>query len=82
MTTPNVEPTPTPHGSSPTRHAGPRVGPIVWGALILTFCGYITQRVFAGPGVDGSWWLIASIIGLGVLLLGIGLTVILRGRGR
>lgn len=72
-------PTPTPQ-AQPAKPTGPRIGPIIWGALILVFCGYIAQRLFGGAGPDGSWWLIASILGLGVLLLGVGLTVILRGK--
>ncbi|MHA3723335.1 hypothetical protein ACXR2T_05590 [Leucobacter sp. HY1910] len=68
--------------AQPAAHTGPRTSPIIWGALILAFCGYITQRSFGGAGLDGSWWIIATVVGLGLLLLGVGLTVILRGRGR
>lgn len=61
-----------------TKPTGPRTGPIIWGVIILAFCGYVTQRIFGNAGIDGSWWIIATVIGLGVLLLGIGLTVMLR----
>lgn len=71
----------TPH-HDPNKPAGTRVGPIIWGTLILAFCGYIAQRAFGGAGIDGSWWIIATVMGLGVLLLGVGLTVILRNRAQ
>lgn len=88
MTTHTPDPQPQPYGSSaetphrPAKPAGPRTGPIIWGVIVLAFCGYVTQRLFGGVGIDGSWWIIATVIGLGVLLLGIGLTVALRDRGR
>lgn len=78
----HAHPAPAEQPPRPAKPAGPRTCPIIWGALILAFCGYIAQRTFGGTGLDGSWWLIASVIGLGVLLLGVGLTVILRGRGQ
>lgn len=59
---------------------GPRTSPIVWGALILALCGYATQRVFGGGALDTAWWITATVIGLGVLLLGVGAAVIARGR--
>lgn len=68
--------------AQPAKHTGPRTGPIIWGVIILAFCGYVAQRRFGGGDIDGSWWIIATVIGLGVLLLGIGLTVVLRNRGR
>ena len=58
----------------------PRTGPIVWGALILVFCGYISQQVLGGGGLDAAGWITATIIGLGVLLLGVGFAVLIRGR--
>lgn len=75
---------------SPSRHhgdrsrslqsPGPRTGPIVWGALILVFCGYIAQQVFGLGGIDPTVWITATIIGLGVLLLGVGIAVLVRNR--
>ncbi|MEV8336861.1 hypothetical protein [Leucobacter sp. NPDC077196] len=59
---------------------GPRTGPIVWGALILVFCGYMMQQVLGGGGLDPAGWITATIIGLGVLLLGVGFAVVIRGR--
>lgn len=81
---------PAPAAPSPSRHhgdrkrslqsPGPRTGPIVWGALILIFCGYIAQQVFGLGGVDPTVWITATVIGLGVLLLGVGIAVLVRNR--
>lgn len=83
MTMPGHDPAQQPQQAASPKPAslpGPRTGPIIWGAMIIAFCGYVAQRVFGGPGPDGSWWLIASVLGLGVLLLGVGIAVILRNR--
>lgn len=61
---------------------GPRTGPIVWGALILIFCGYIAQQAFGGNGLDTAGWIAATVIGLGVLLLGVGIAVLIRNARR
>lgn len=66
----------------PARPVGPRTSPIIWGTLILVFCGYIAQRTFGGVRADDSLWIIGTVMGLGLLLLGVGLTVILRNRRR
>lgn len=58
----------------------PRTGPIVWGALILVFCGYVSQQVLGGGGLDAAGWITATTIGLGVLLLGVGFGVLIRSR--
>ncbi|MEJ6488257.1 hypothetical protein PQI23_00785 [Leucobacter sp. USCH14] len=63
----------------PTRPS-PRTGPIVWGALILVFCGYVSQQVLGGGGLDAAGWITATVIGLGVLLLGVGFAVLMRSR--
>lgn len=63
-----------------TMKAGPRTGPIVWGALILAFCGYAAQRAFGDGELDTAAWITATVIGLGVLLLGVGTAVIIRNR--
>ncbi|UOR03473.1 hypothetical protein MUN77_12305 [Leucobacter allii] len=52
----------------------------MWGALILVFCGYVAQRAFVGGELDTAWWITATVIGLGVLLLVVGTVVLLRGR--
>ncbi|WP_053354122.1 hypothetical protein [Leucobacter musarum] len=82
--------TAAPAAPSPSRHhgdrsrslrsPGPRTGPIVWGALILVFCGYIAQQVFGLGGMDPTVWITATVIGLGVLLLGVGVAVLVRNR--
>ncbi|GAB2565867.1 hypothetical protein [Leucobacter ruminantium] len=65
---------------SPNRRPRPRTGPIVWGALILAFCGYIAQRVFGTAELDAGWWIAATTIALGALLLLVGAAVVVRGR--
>ncbi|QIM15911.1 hypothetical protein G7067_04930 [Leucobacter insecticola] len=58
----------------------PRTGPIVWGALILAFCGYVVQRTLARGDIDATVWITAMTIGLGVLLLAVGGAVLIRNR--
>lgn len=67
---------------SQVQQAGPRTSPIIWGVLVLAFCGYVAQRTFGRSTVDDGWWVIAIVIGLGVLLLGVGLAVVIRNRRR
>lgn len=71
---------PTGQGTpAPTR---PRTGPIVWGSLILVCCAYLAQRTIAPESVDTITWAIASVVGLGLLLLVVGIVVIVRGTRR
>lgn len=58
--------------------SGPLTGSIVWGALVLIFCAYVASREM-GSVIDPVTWMIATIIGVGVLLLGVGMVVLLRG---
>ncbi|QYM75261.1 hypothetical protein [Leucobacter luti] len=46
--------------------------------MILAFCGYVAQRAFGGGSLDTAAWITATIIGLGVLLLGVGTAVLIR----
>lgn len=62
--------------------SGPRTSPIVWGALILGFCGYVVQRTLAPGNIDTTTWITAVTIGLGVLLLGVGAAVLIRNQRR
>jgi hypothetical protein len=64
-----AHPAPVAADARPPARTGPRTGPIVWGALILAFCG-----------LDTAWWITATVIGLGVLLLVVGGAILLRGR--
>lgn len=73
------EPAPAPALTEPS---GPRTGPIVWGALILGFCGYVLQRTLAPGDLDTTTWITAVTIGLGVLLLGVGAAVLIRNHRR
>lgn len=75
---PNAAPPSNP-SSAPSK-VGPRTAPIVWGALILAFCGYAAQRAFGGDSIDTAWWITATVIGLGVLLLVVGGAILLRGK--
>lgn len=56
----------------------PRTGPVVWGALILVLCAFVTVRETGGV-IDPTAWFITTVIGLGVLLLGVGVAVLIRG---
>lgn len=64
------------------QQARPRTGPIVWGALILAFCGYVAQRTLYPGQPDATTWITATVIGLGLLLLGVGTAVLIRNRRR
>lgn len=56
----------------------PRTSPIVWGAIVLVFCVYCTLQLIAPGSVDSTTFLIATTIGLGLLLLIVGTAVIVR----
>lgn len=73
-----VDPTP-PAGDERGR---PRTGPIVWGAIVLAFCLYVAAQALAPGSIDGTTFVIASVIGLGLLLLVVGAVVLGRGRRR
>lgn len=66
----------------PPASSGPRTSPIVWGALILGFCGYVIQRTLAPGNIDATTWITVVTIGLGILLLGVGVAVLIRNRRR
>lgn len=60
--------------------ARPRTGPIVWGVLFLIFCAWVTQRTFFPSTLTPQLWLIFAAIASGVVLLGVGLIIGIRGR--
>lgn len=68
-----------PHPIAPDRPRL-RTGPIVWGALFLTFCAWIAQRAFFPDAIAPELWITFTAIGLGVILLGVGIAVGLRDR--
>lgn len=78
---PTPEPAPGPETPERLR---PRTGPIVWGCLILAFCAYMVQRVFAPGTVDTAFWITGTVFGLGAVLLGVGIAILIRNarRGR
>jgi|GEM_PF-3222586 len=64
------------------RRVRPRTGPIVWGALFLTFCVWVAQRSFFPEIIAPEMWLTFTAIGLGILLLAVGIIVGLGDRRR
>lgn len=60
------------------RNLRPKTGPIVWGVLVLAFCVYTASQTVAPGSVNGTTFVIAATITLGVLLLAIGAAVIIR----
>jgi hypothetical protein len=82
-TRPEDPPAPAPAG--PAAESGrlrPRTGPIVWGCLILAFCAYIVQRVYAPDTVDTAFWITGTVFGLGAVLLGVGIAILARNARR
>lgn len=67
------------HSKVDPQNLRPKIGPIVWGVLVLAFCAYTASQVVAPGNVDGTTFVIAATISLGVLLLVIGAAVIIRG---
>lgn len=63
-----------------TNHSRVRTGPIVWGLIVLAICGFLAHQILAGGAVDSTVWLIGLVLVLGVLLLVIGVTVLVRQR--
>lgn len=56
----------------------PLTGTIIWGSLILAFCGFITQRILAPDTVQPAVWVTAVVLFLGVALVGAGIAAIVR----
>lgn len=69
---------PTVTSISDPRNLRPKTGPIVWGVLVLAFCVYTASQMVAPGSVNGTTFVIAATITLGVLLLAIGAAVIVR----
>jgi hypothetical protein len=79
---PEQDPVSNPASDTPATRTLPRTSPIVWGALILAFCGFVAQRTLNPGQLDAATWITATVIGLGLLLLGVGASVIVRNRRR
>lgn len=58
----------------------PRSWSIVWGVFVLVVCVYSAAQLLNPGSVDPTAWVIATTIGLGVLLLAVGIVVVVRGR--
>jgi hypothetical protein len=74
-------PAPEPGALAPpagAQQARPRTGPIVWGAIVLAICVYMATQTLAPGSIDSMTFVIASVIGLGVLLLAVGAAVLAR----
>lgn len=72
---------PRPDGAVQQRHRfSPRPSPIIWGVLILAFCGYLSQRRFGPSATEPEIWAIGGILAVGVLLLTIAAVVLIRNR--
>ncbi|MBK0422381.1 hypothetical protein JD292_09875 [Leucobacter sp. CSA2] len=68
-------------GAVPQRHRfNPRPSPIIWGVMILAFCGYLAQRRFGPSASEPEIWAIGGILSVGVLLLTIAAVVLIRNR--
>lgn len=77
-------PAAAPHTTAPpapaSKRHGPRPSPIIWGVLILAFCGYVAQTKYGATAGDPAVWAIGGILAVGVLLLAIGAVVLIRNR--
>ena len=62
----------------PTDHLRPRTGTIVWGVLVLAFCAFTSFQTVAPNRVDGTTFVIAAMIGIGLMLLAVGTAVVVR----
>lgn len=60
----------------------PRSGPIFWGAIVLAFCAFSATQLLAPGAIDGTAFVIATVIAIGTLLLAVGLVVIVRNSNR
>ena len=60
----------------------PRTSPIIWGAIVLAFCAFSASQLLAPGAIDGTAFVIATIIALGVLLLVVSIVVIARNARR
>ncbi len=81
---PVAEPSTMPAASSsgsteqPGTQLRPRTGTIVWGVLVLAFCAFTSFQMVAPNRVDGTTFVIAAMIGIGLLLLAVGTAVVVR----
>lgn len=71
-------PQPFPHAQSAEPRRRVRTGPIVWGSLILAFCAFVVQVSLAPGTVDPAVWISGTVLGLGVLLLGVSAGILVR----
>lgn len=67
---------------APRKRFGPRPSPIIWGVLILAFCGYVAQNRFGMATGDPAVWAIGGVLAVGILLLTIGGLVLIRNGKR
>lgn len=77
-TTPTPTSTPRMPETATIPKSQPRSGPIVAGALLLVLCAYAIVHALGGT-IDATTWIIATVIGLGAILLIVGIAVLVRG---
>ena len=77
---PHTDPLPEPTSATdrPGAQLRPRTGTIVWGVLVLAFCAFTSFQTVAPNQVDGTTFVIAAMIGIGLLLLAVGTAVVVR----
>lgn len=75
---PGQHPAPPPAAGAPAEARRPRTGTIIWGCLILAFCGFVAQRVLAPGSFDAAVWATAVALLLGVTLVGAGIAAVVR----
>ena len=62
----------------PNDRLRPCTGTIVWGVLVLAFCAFTSFQTVAPNRVDGTTFVIAAMIGIGLMLLAVGTAVVVR----
>lgn len=65
---------------SAAQRLAPRSWSIVWGVIVLVVCVFSVAKQLSPESVDPTVWVIATALGLGVLLLAAGIAVVARGR--
>lgn len=58
----------------------PRLSPIVWGVLFAAFCVWVAEGKIYSIEIGTEVWLSAVAILLGLILLGVGVLTVWRGR--
>ncbi|TFC07039.1 hypothetical protein E3O42_01280 [Cryobacterium adonitolivorans] len=85
LKTPPQDTTPATDPASPTADRLPRRRPlfatILWGALMLALAAFTAARELVPGGFDLVTWLLAAVVGIGLLLVGAGIAAASRRAG-